>query len=245
MAIEIIPLHLGTIKLDKSVAISLSEGGQTISVVCLAWLIKGGQKITLVDTGPPDQQWSSKYHKPTTKGPEQLLAHALGAHGVEPEEVEVVINTHLHWDHCSGNHELPRAKIYLQRKELEYAAAPWPRDARIYESDLGEPLFTKFYDRIQILDGDAEIIPGIRVIHTPGHTPGHQSVVVNTARGLEIIAGDLFVLYESLDYSPPWPPGVFTDLGAFYASAAKILNLKGDILPSHDPKVLSRVIARK
>ena len=154
--------------------------------------------------------------------------------------MDLIVNTHLHWDHVYGNGDIPHAPIWVQRAEVRYAAAPLPRDARAYETDLGAPLFTKFYDRLVIVDGDCEIIPGLRLMLTPGHTPGSQAVLVETAGGVHAIAGDTFNLYDSLNADPPRPPGIFQDLEAFYASAARLRAAAEIILPGHDPLVLGR-----
>ena len=88
-----------------------------------------------------------------------------------PREVALVINTHLHFDHCGGNRLFSGIPIYVQRRELEAAREP---DYTIRE-------WVEFDGATYVeLDGEAEIVPGVRVLPTPGHTPGHQSVLVDT-----------------------------------------------------------------
>jgi N-acyl homoserine lactone hydrolase len=123
-------------------------------------------------------------------GPEEVLtdwrvvnrsaAEALGEHDLAPGDVALVVNTHLHFDHCGQNAVFRHAPFYVQRLELERAR----RHARA---------LTDWFDfagaRFELLDGDAEVAPGVRVVATPGHTVGHQSVVV-AGDGEEVLIGD-------------------------------------------------------
>ena len=107
-----------------------------------------------------------------------------------PREVALVINTHLHFDHCGGNRLFSGIPIYVQRRELEAAREP---DYTIRE-------WVEFDGATYVeLDGEAEIVPGVRVLPTPGHTPGHQSVLVDTDDGLVVVAGDVAYRWEDFD----------------------------------------------
>src|SRR5919206_3457280 len=107
-----------------------------------------------------------------------------------PREVALVINTHLHFDHCGGNRLFPGVPIYVQRRELEAAREPGYTIAEWVEFEGA---------RYVEHDGEAEILPGIRVLPTPGHTPGHQSVLVDTDEGLVVIGGDVAHTLEELE----------------------------------------------
>jgi N-acyl homoserine lactone hydrolase len=107
-----------------------------------------------------------------------------------PREVALVINTHLHFDHCGGNRLFPGVPIYVQRREREAAREP----------DYTVPEWVEFAGATYVeLDGEAEIVPGVRVLPTPGHTPGHQSVLVDTDDGLVVVAGDIAYRWEDFD----------------------------------------------
>jgi N-acyl homoserine lactone hydrolase len=134
-------------------------------------------------------------------GPEEAIAYwrcvnvsvadALAAHDLIPSDVGLVINSHLHFDHCGQNPVFKHAPFYIQRAELERA--------RIESPELSD-----WYDfmgaRFELRDGDAEITAGVRVVSTPGHTSGHQCVLIDTAEGEQVLIGDAaYRLHTYLD----------------------------------------------
>ncbi len=196
-------LDTGTQTQDKGYMTYLTDMGQRIEIPVPIALIEGPQKI-LVDTSfqSVERTWEVRRRK-IVRTPSQEVASALAAAAARPEEIAIVIHTHLHYDHCGNNRLFPRARFFVQREELRYALAPTSFDASAYFApSLGitpDFLGTKF----ELLDGDAEIAEGVRVIATPGHTPGHQSVLVETAKGLYCIAGDAVMWYENLERQIP------------------------------------------
>ena len=171
----------------------------------------------------------------------QTLEFALAQLSLAPADIDIVVNTHLHWDHCYNNHLFPNAKFFVQKEELKYAIAPLPAHVHGYEAlQLGmRPPFTR--TKWEDLDGDEEIAPGITVLLTPGHTPGSQSVLVKSSRGSAFIGGDTIPLFESWNQGStghgPIPSGIYTDLDAYYKTfrrLAPILNKTDLILPGHD-----------
>ncbi len=109
-------------------------------------------------------------------------------------EIVAVINTHLHFDHCGGNRRLAGTPTYVQRVELAAAVAPdyleeWVRFAGASYVEL---------------DGDAELFDGVSVLSTPGHSPGHQAVVVESGGGLVVLGGDVtHSMRELIDGATP------------------------------------------
>jgi N-acyl homoserine lactone hydrolase len=109
-----------------------------------------------------------------------------------PRDVVCVINTHLHFDHCGGNRLFAGTPIHVQRVEREAARADG--------YTIGE--WVEFDGATYVEhDGEAEILPGVRVLPTPGHTPGHQSVLVDTDDGLVVLAGDVGYTWKQFDAS--------------------------------------------
>ena len=131
----------------------------------------------LVDTGvgwPTElvQEW---------KVVNRRAADVLAEHDLSPSDVRMVINSHLHFDHCGQNAVFKHAPFYVQRSELERA--------RNEKSDVSD-WFDFAGARFELIDGDSQIAEGVRVVATPGHTIGHQSVIVDTPDGGAVMIGD-------------------------------------------------------
>ena len=230
---KIIPLHLGTIRRPKSNMILDSPPSDARGdFPLLAYYLEGERKI-LVDTGgnPPEDPFGQKA-QPYTRTPEQELPNALRAVGVAPADIEIVILTHLHWDHAANNHLLPNARFHCQRAEYAFIRNPTPEASMGYE-----------FERVrrtsyELADGDAELFDGISVLLTPGHTKGGQCVVVDTAEGKTVLTGDLVTLRESYRMNPPMPNGLCIDREAMLESLRKVKAVSDRIFPGHYPSVL-------
>lgn len=235
-------LDTGTQTVDKGVITYLTDMGREIRIPVTVALIQGPQTI-LVDTSflSVERTWQIRRRK-IARTPAQDLTSALASAGVRPEDINIVIHTHLHYDHAGNNQLFPHARFFVQREELRYALAPTTFDATAYFAlSLGitpDYLGTKF----ELLDGDAGIADGVRVITTPGHTPGHQSVLVDTAGGRYCVTGDAVMWYENLEKMIP--PGINTCMIDCMASMARIAREADHVLPSHEPKLFARHPAR-
>lgn len=230
----ITPLILATGLVDRSMTLLYRDPGVKQEGPVISWLLEGNDMKILVDTGPagPFQAMDEIFHQT----PEQKIESQLLRNGVSPDDISMIINTHLHTDHCSGNAYFNNIDCLVQRSEIEYAKNPLKVHEAAYNITLDGINF-------RLLDGDAEIAPGLQVIHTPGHSPGSQAVVVHTANGVYIIAGDTIPSYENTmvpDNEPFWPSGIFCDLKEYYLSLGRIKALGGFILPSHDISVLKK-----
>jgi len=124
------------------------------------YLLKGGSKLILVDTGVGDPDWANRYHNPCPRDKSQEPITALSRLGVTPEEIDIVILTHLHWDHCFNNSIFPKARFIVQKDEIQYALFPLPIHALYYEAfSVGmTPPWLKNIGRFEILDGNRENI---------------------------------------------------------------------------------------
>ena len=154
-------------------------------------LIKTESDTILVDSGMGElPEAIRKYYAIDRK---QLLTDALRREDVQQEEVTIIINTHLHMDHVGNNALFPNAKTYVQKDELNYAYNPhrFMRAAYIEEFFEGLDFVT--------IKGDYSICDAVEIISTPGHTPGHQSVVVHGSETDYIYCGDIAPLRENLE----------------------------------------------
>ncbi len=218
--------------------------GETLDISLVMFVIQGGDAPVVVDTGAdPGRSW--EHHRiRMEQTPEERPAAALHALGVDPADVAVVVNTHLHWDHSSNNHLFPNARVVIQQREIDYARHPASWHRRQFEHLPGlAAAWLSAEDRIDPVDGDAEVAPGISVVTLPGHTPGSQGVVVEAAAKRYLIAGDCVDLYENWagdDEAEHIPSGLFTDIVAYEESMRRIEKLGCEVIPSHDPLVVER-----
>ena len=144
------------------------------------------------------------------------VADALAGLDMTPGDIDLVINTHLHFDHCGQNAVFPHAAFYVQRAELDRARRESPE---LYD------WFGFAGARFELLDGDADILPGLSVIATPGHTAGHQCVIAHSAAGAaDLMIGD--AAYTPRLYAGPadgkLPPGQASDPAAWRRSLGRI-----------------------
>jgi len=165
-------------------------------------LVRTGEKTILIETGMGNklsERMAKIYGQPA-----QLLDN-LAAAGISPEDIDVVINTHLHFDHCGWNTlrdktgkivpTFPRAKYYAPEGEWQYARHPTERDAISYIPDNYDPLVAS--GQMTLLKATEEILPGISVKTFPGHTASMQAVIVTSSNGLSSRA------QRGISVSPP------------------------------------------
>jgi glyoxylase-like metal-dependent hydrolase (beta-lactamase superfamily II) len=172
--------------------------------------IRTGQHTILVDTGAGDKL-PEKTHR-IFETEERLLAN-LAAAGFAPEDFDIVINTHLHFDHAGWNTvrradgtlipTFPRARYYYQRGELAHAHQQHERDRVSYITANYDPLVAS--GRATLLSGAAPIVPGLRVELFPGHTEHHQAVIIESNNKKAAYVGDL--IPTSAHLHPTWVMG--------------------------------------
>ena len=186
----------------------------------------------LVDTGvgwPTEivKEWKVVNHR---------AADVLAAHDLSPADVRIVINSHLHFDHCGQNAVFKHAPFYIQRSELERS--------RREKDDVSE-WFDFAGARFELIDGDSEIAEGVRVVATPGHTVGHQSVIVDTPDGGAVMIGDAAYtadIYQEADKADlsKWR-GQYSDREAWSDSLHRLHGMQPHSVHfCHDTKVVSR-----
>jgi N-acyl homoserine lactone hydrolase len=244
MQYKIYPLHLGTFKgMEMSNLLYQIKPGVKVPQPILGWLILGGEEPIVVDTGGSDEEWASVYHHGLERPEELSMEVQLSKHGVHPDDVKVVINTHLHWDHCFQNDVFHNAAFFVQKKELQAAVAPLPTQRGYYEAGIRgvTPAWMRTFDRMRVIDGDSHVAAGIELLHLPGHTPGMQGVLVQTAKGPYLIASDTIGVYENWTGNEGMehiPQGIHWSLEDYFATFKKMEKTNAVVLPSHDFRVL-------
>lgn len=241
----IVPLDTGSLILEKSMFTYSMNFGVKIDAAVIMWYIGGAAEKIIVDTSFKAEAAELHPYAVVKRAPEQRVENALSKIRIKPEEVDMVILTHLHWDHCQNNAMFRNARFVLQQEELRYAVAPYPHQAVAYEAPtIGMRPYWLDTPKFELINGDKEISRGISVIYTPGHTAGHQSIAVETTAGTYVIAGDIVPLYENWEGQPPHlphiPTPISTNLGQYWKSLNKIEEIADRVLPNHDRRVLMK-----
>ena len=204
------------------------------------WVAVSAEHTVLVDAG------IGAAHAATVEGldhrgsPVALLAEI----GVLPGDVDLVVLTHLHYDHTGTVAELPGAKYVVQQAEWDYWNGPWARRiAREHwlnnASDMAH--LASSGDRLEQLVGDHEVLPGLSVHLVGGHTAGMQVVRVQLATGAVVLASDSSHFYENLETDRP--STLLHEMTGIYGAFDRVRELAGDdalVVPGHDPEVLER-----
>jgi len=181
----------------------------TLGMNCL--LIRTAGKWVLVETGAGDK-WDAKHRDIFAIGGPPRLPDHLHARGVKPEQIDIVINTHLHFDHCGWNTRIvdgkarptfPNARYVVQRGELEHAKQPTERDRASYLLDNFRPVEES--GQWWLLEGDREVVPGVEVVRLPGHTRDMQGVRLSSGGKSAIFFADLVPTTAHLPF--PWIMG--------------------------------------
>jgi glyoxylase-like metal-dependent hydrolase (beta-lactamase superfamily II) len=183
----------GYFQIDKSQLVYLKSSycGQPYMAALKPLLIETEADRILVDTG--GGELPERFRKYINLERDSGLPEALKAEGLVPEDISIVINTHLHFDHCGHNKLFTKAKFYVQKTELEYAPNPHRFLKGGYIKDYFQDL------KFEAVDGESWIIENeIKVIPTPGHTPGHQSVIIEGDDRRYIYCGDVAPMEENI-----------------------------------------------
>jgi glyoxylase-like metal-dependent hydrolase (beta-lactamase superfamily II) len=230
-AYKITALKCGTLRLNKTSMTYASGPEKTINVPVWAAAVEGGGLKILVDTGISDHdQWGDD----CWRDEDETIEAALSEIGWRISDVDMVINSHLHWDHAENNTRFAGSRFVVSRAEWEYAKDPIPSQRKLYDFSWTDES-TTYMDYQLIAVDDFDLEPGIRLIKTPGHTRGHQSVLVNTTEGIVCVAGDAACLPEN--FSAPTPPGGATSIEQAFRSLDRIRDTADRVFMNHDPNI--------
>jgi N-acyl homoserine lactone hydrolase len=235
MATHIIhPIALCEGPRDSSHFAYRSPAGTSCNAVCYVWYLEGPESKILVDAGAS----ASTFTKRGTPESDLISINVgLDKYGLSPDDIDIVIATHLHCDHIALGYLYKKAKFIVQKRELDYARNPHPIDADLYDRTTFDGL------NWEVIDGNADLVPGISVFLTPGHSPGGQSVEVVTASGKAIITGfcctnDTFVQTQEMRRRG-WEvtvPLIHQDALQAYDSVVEVKRRANVIIPLHEAR---------
>jgi N-acyl homoserine lactone hydrolase len=242
------PLMLSKVASEMGPMTYLAYSGRSIIRPYVMWYIQGGDENVLVDTAIEAEDYRN-YHPGFSAMPFEPLQGfeaALATVDCTPDDIDIVIQTHLHMDHIYNTSKCRNAVVYVQKKELEFALNPHPIFEITYPGDIIKNL------NFEVIDGEKMILPGIAVMPVPGHTPGCQAVIVDTEEGKAVISGfcsimenfyppeDVKVKVTPFASYPVIAPGIHTDLFQAYQSVLKVKEVADIVVPMHDPEMAER-----
>ena len=256
---RVVPLILGWEDLPKSVSVEGADPAERLvePIPGVLLLCDGGW--LLLDTGfnPAlirDPQLRRRFHgdplfQPILPGPGDPLEEALEASGIDVDDVTAVGLSHLHHDHAGGlRHFAGRVPVHAQRAEVDYGLGPHPDPEAhgIYRVDFDDPAIDW-----RLAEGDREIAPGVTAVLTAGHTPGHQSFVVDldpaVGGGGLVLAFDAADLTENIDHELAGGGRVHATPEQTVEAIRRLKSIaaaKGyQLVPGHDPVAWPTLIA--
>ena len=227
--------YAGPFVRQGAIVMWLRDWEKVVKINYYIWCLKGTGDPIIVDAGVSPKLAGERKLDGYVNPAEVLLRI-----GVKADEVRHVVITHLHFDHSSGISLFPKAIFYIQKEEYRF----WLKD-----SIASHPVFTQFSDeashqyltslegtdRLVLLDGDQEILPGIECLLAPGHSVALQAVAVKTAKGIAILGSDC--AYTFRNYREDWPSSFIMDLPAWMRTNEKLRRRASSIdlvFPGHD-----------
>jgi N-acyl homoserine lactone hydrolase len=245
---RIYPINTGWLEADLGTYIFWKgKAGEKVWNPTLCFYVDTGEHKIMVDTGLSDEARATKYHHKCQKRGCVESPEALRRLGVDPSEIDIVLFTHLHWDHVQCMKEFKNARYICTPTELLWAHNPLPLYYRSYESPvLGiEAPFIGCH--FELVEGCTEIVPGVSVFPTPGHSMGHQAVSVKTTAGDIVIAGDALFQWRNMEPNLEekwryWVPARFVSSVDGWKSIEELDKRADFILPCHEEGVLAHPV---
>jgi len=232
------PLPLSSLIMPKGYFTYLifADCAERVRIPTYSWLIEGANEPILVDVGCSAEgilEYMGYSKEVEAIAPKDIvpIEESLAKFGISTLDIKTIIMTQLHIDHILNAKKFPNAKFIVQEEELKFNRNPHPLYARTSMKQLCEGL------NFEIIRGDAEVIPGVEVIFTPGHTPGGQSVAVTTEQGKVVICG-MCTIDENFDTEGVIIiPGMHSNPFHAYDSMVKIREIADTILPLHSRRL--------
>lgn len=263
MLFRLYPLLQAEIMAPVGIAMPMGDMSTFFTAPVYIWYLEGSNKKIVIDAGVESPGPDGLVHGfPILGGGEEGARKALAEVDIKPEDVDILILTHLHFDHSATTSLFKNAKIYVQKKEWETAFNPVPIARPVYDTKLLEIIENM---DIAFIDGDYNLIDGVKLILLPGHTEGLQGIQFESDSGTAVLAGDHFYTYfninpsitemedlygkkvsvSSLPNIPFIPPAININVKAWYESCWKIMRIvsrKDLIIPGHEPSIKGKII---
>ena len=232
MIFTITPLLTGVRNPDQGIMTYQQGYGNRIWLPIWAFLLQGENKNILVDTGLDENELiiPPGFTEETGLVPKSIEDCLVEA-GLQPDDIDIVINTHLHDDHCGNNARFKNCLFYAHHEEIAFCKNPHPLDHRYDDFFIEETTFEE-------ITSDREILDGLNVLHMPGHTVGSLSVLVETKTGKVVITGFCCNAKNFPAAGPAVCPGVHINAIDAWESIQKIKHLNAHIIPMHELHII-------
>jgi len=240
MTYRVRPLKCGEVLAPGPAVYLLRDYEQWYPLSVYIWLIEGGGRRVLVDTGPGDLAEINAPREPHRRWHAEPILAVLERAGVRPEEIDTVVLSHLHHDHAGNVGLFREATVILAQREWEFvlnpphpALAPHP----LFPKQVIDYLGSLKSKRLCLVRSGHTVVPGIRISVLGAHTPGSLAVEVASAAGLGrvLIAGDVIFTYRN--FKDMIPVGTLLNVFEWYAAWHQLAASRATVLPSHDPEI--------
>lgn len=237
---QVYALHVGDKRTVRSEFLYRERSQEELIVSFYFWVVLGGPQALVYDVsfdaGHAERRGLHLYRD---------RSGLLGGIGVDPAAVRTVVMSHLHWDHWSGYELFPNATFIIQRSESAF----WTGRAARYDAVMAsasrpalEALLRLIFEgRVELIEGAKELWPGLRIVPVGGHTPGIQILVVETARGVVVLANDTMHFYENYEKRRPAQVTMNYPEALYALETVRALASSEElIVAGHDPLLRSR-----
>lgn len=232
---EVMALKMGELDVDKSNVTNGVDIGKKIVVPIWSAAVYSGTHKIIIDTGISDVDWVVKKLGGCRRKKDESIAEAIKQRlGWSPEDIDTVINTHLHHDHCGDNRLFKKAVFIVQKAEFEAAIDSTCPQTLLYKKSQFNSNAVNYTDW-KLIEGEYEVFPGVKVFPTPGHTKGHQSVFIKTKEGTLCFAGDAINTLENIEKNIPC--GYMVNTIQTYTSMQNIRDRAKYIIPGHEASI--------
>lgn len=204
------------------------------------WVVRNAERTIVVDTG-----FNAQAAKKRGRTLLRLPSEALAMFGIERQAVSEIVITHLHYDHVGTYYDFPNARFHLQEAEMAYATGRYMAYRQFgpsFEPDeVCGMVRLVFEGRVNFIDGESTLAPGITLHKIGGHTAGVQCMRVWTQRGWVVLASDTSHYYEHFETYRVFPTTFnLGDVMKGYETLRRLADSTKHIIPGHDPLVMKR-----
>lgn len=208
-----------------------ADSVKKIAAPMISVAVENDEHKIIIDTGYHSAEWTTENVIESHQTEDQKIQNTIKKLGWTVDDVDTILNTHLHYDHVGNNSLFKNARMYVSKTEWEFANNPPANAAIFYLPELFLPSHVNFF-QWNFIDGETEIYPGISMFPTPGHTPGHMSVLINTAQGVVCFAGDQVAVMQNL-YNRSFN-GIMNNFDSSFKSFDMIEQRANFVIPGHD-----------